>query len=368
MLGSVVCTRPFGDDLPLREDTDALVARPPDVMIATTGIGVRSWFAAAESWGLDDVLRDAIGSATIISRGPKAAAALVAAGLSDHQAEPTERLDGLVARLVDTGVRGKRIALQLYGEAAPQAVERLEGAGAEVVAVSVYRWTPTDDLAPAQHLLEQTLAAEVDAVTFTSAAAVRSFAAMAEVVGVGGDLRRVLSSTVVAACVGPITCETAAAIGFERRVAPDRGRLGLLVRSLSRLLHADHRHVQAGNREFVLHGASVWSPDGQIVLTALERTLLVALAARPGALVSRRALRSRVWSNNCSEGTVDTGISRLRRALRPLDLDVDAVSRRGWCLQARPGTCPLAPAEVPSVPAGAGPGGSHVLASRDVRR
>src|SRR5687767_8408796 len=59
-LAPVVSTRLLDDDGPLREATDALLARPPDLVIATTGIGIRSWFAAAESWGLDDALRHAL--------------------------------------------------------------------------------------------------------------------------------------------------------------------------------------------------------------------------------------------------------------------------------------------------------------------
>jgi uroporphyrinogen-III synthase len=341
LLGAVVCTRPFGDDRALRAGTDAVLARPPDIAVATTGIGIRSWFAAAESWGLDGSLRAALRSAQVVARGPKAAAALVAVGVPCHDEEPSERLDGLVARLVAAGIGGRRVALQLYGEEVPWAIAQLEGAGADTVAVPVYRWTEADDLGPAHRLLDALLAGQLDAVTFTSAAAVRSFALLAEGAGVGAQVRRALSSAVLAACVGPVTDAAAASVGFERRTSPARGRLGLLVRALSRELHDRHRHLHAHGREVVFHGASLWTPGDQVVLSDVERALLAVLTERPGAVISRAVLRQRVWGGACGDAAVDKGISRLRRALSPVGLSVDVVARRGWSVGATEARCPV---------------------------
>ena len=43
---------PLPDDDELREHTEALIDVPPDIVIATTGIGFRGWVAAADGWGL----------------------------------------------------------------------------------------------------------------------------------------------------------------------------------------------------------------------------------------------------------------------------------------------------------------------------
>jgi uroporphyrinogen-III synthase len=344
VLGPVVRTLPFGDDGPLREATESVLARPPDLLVATTGIGIRSWFGAAETWAIDRELRDALARARVVCRGPKARAALAAAGLATEFDEPSERLDRLVDALVDGGVRGARIALQLYGDEVSWAVDRLRAAGAEVVPVPVYRWTRPDDGAPARRLADEVLACHVDAVTFTSAAAVRAFAAVADELGPGaGDgLRLALSSSTLTACVGPITAEAAAAAGFERRCSPGRGRLGLLVRVLSADLHARHRHLAVGDRHLVVHGASVWvSPDEHVTLTSLEGRLLGVLAERPGVVVSRQTFRQRVWRGRGGDSAMDTGLSRLRRALRPVGLGVRVLPRRGWALAATEAPCPL---------------------------
>jgi uroporphyrinogen-III synthase len=344
VLGPVVRTLPFGDDRPLREATEALLARPPQLVIATTGIGIRSWFGAAESWGIDGELTRALDPARRVARGPKARAALAAVGLPSHADEPSERLDHLVGGLLARGVGGTRIALQLYGEALPGVIERLRGAGADVVAVPIYSWTAAEDLRPARRLVEDVVGGRVDAVTFTSSAAVRSFAALADDLGVGADLRDILSSRVLAACVGPITGEMAETVGFVHGCVPDRGRLGLLVRELSTELHGRHRHLRTADREVAVHGASVWSEGEHVLLTDLDRLLFAVFAAdRPGVVVSRRALRQRIWGQQCGESAIDSAVSRLRRVLQPVGLTIDTVHRRGWALGATAAPCPALP-------------------------
>ena len=62
------------------------------VVVANTGIGVRGWFAAAESWGVGDALRQALAGARILARGPKAAGAILTAGLPVEWRAPSETL------------------------------------------------------------------------------------------------------------------------------------------------------------------------------------------------------------------------------------------------------------------------------------
>jgi uroporphyrinogen-III synthase len=191
-----------------------------------------------------------------------------------------------------------------------------------------------------RRLLKELLAGQLDAVTFTSAAAVRTLADLAEDAAIGEGLRNALSSTALAACVGPVTAEVAAAAGFGRRCAPDRGRLGLMVRALADALHRRHRHLLVGDHEVVVHGGSVWAGDANVVLTDLERSLFALLAERPHAVVSRSTLRQRIWGPRSQESAIDSAVSRLRKVLRPVGCGVDAVQRRGWTLGATEADCP----------------------------
>ena len=47
--GPSIRTLPLDPERGLRAVTDDLIARPPRYVIANTGIGIRAWFAAAES-------------------------------------------------------------------------------------------------------------------------------------------------------------------------------------------------------------------------------------------------------------------------------------------------------------------------------
>ena len=49
---------PLVDDEELRHATESVVADPPDIVVATTGIGFRGWIEAADGWGLADDLID----------------------------------------------------------------------------------------------------------------------------------------------------------------------------------------------------------------------------------------------------------------------------------------------------------------------
>src|SRR5262249_5461062 len=149
-----------------------LVERPPSIVVASTGIGVRGWLEAAEGWGLVEPLRAALGHGYLIARGPKARGAIRAAGLVDQWSPDSECCEEILAHLRDRGVDGERIAVQLHGDDVPEFVAALRSAGAEVVDVCVYRWAPPADPTPLRRLVDLITARMVDAVTFTSAPAV----------------------------------------------------------------------------------------------------------------------------------------------------------------------------------------------------
>src|ERR1700744_3373601 len=69
------------DDDELRCNTEALIASPPDILIATTGVGFRCWLAASDGWQLGGQLTAAFSGARVVARGAKASGALRAAGL-----------------------------------------------------------------------------------------------------------------------------------------------------------------------------------------------------------------------------------------------------------------------------------------------
>ncbi|MGV7710898.1 uroporphyrinogen-III synthase, partial [Mycobacterium kansasii] len=78
--------------------------------------------------------------------------------------------------LLETGVDGKRIAVQLHGAADgwdpfPEFLGGLRDAGAEVVPIRVYRWKPVPLDGEFDQLVAGIARRQFDAVSFTSAPA-----------------------------------------------------------------------------------------------------------------------------------------------------------------------------------------------------
>ena len=72
---------PLSDDAELVAATREVLARPVDLVVATTGVGFRGWLEAADAWDLP--LVEHLRSARVLARGPKARGAIRGGGLVD---------------------------------------------------------------------------------------------------------------------------------------------------------------------------------------------------------------------------------------------------------------------------------------------
>ncbi len=329
--GPAIRTHPLGPGLDLRAATEALIADHPDFLVANTGIGIRSWFAAADAWGLGEHLHGALSRARIFARGPKASAEIHRAGLSVEAKAESERLEDTVALLPLAELTGRRVAFQRHGDASPEAIEPIAAAGASIVEVPVYRWTLPDDLRPCLRLAEATVAGRLHAVTFTSAPAVRNFFAITDDAGLGEAVRRRLNTDVIAACVGPVCGAAAIAERIEAPLVPERARLGPLVRTLSDALTERDVHCELGGLPVVLRGCAVAVGETSVVLTEREAALLRVLLQNSGTVCSKEALLRAVWGDASDDPhTVEVMIGRLRRRLGLTGAAIMSVPRRGY--------------------------------------
>jgi len=330
---------PLADDADLLAATKTLVGRPPDITVATTGIGFRGWVEAAEGWGLGSDLLEALGSGTLIARGPKARGAIRATGLMDAWSPESESSAEVLEHLLDEGVEGKRIAVQLHGEPLPDVVEALTMAGAEVVEVPVYRWEPPADIGPMDRLTDAVLAGGVDVLAFTSAPAAASLLRRADERGVRDDLLRLLRGTVLALCVGPVTAAPLEALDVPT-VQPHRSRLGAMVRRLEGEMPARARSLPVAGHWLELRGHAALV-DGRLrEVPPNGMTLLQTLARRPGRVVPRSELLAALPGKGNDEHAVETAIARLRAALGNPRL-VQTVVKRGYRLALDPAAGPV---------------------------
>jgi uroporphyrinogen-III synthase len=217
---------PLAEDPELKRSTETVLAAPVAFTAVTTGAGFRGWVDAANGWGLKADLLDALRSARIFARGPKAVGALRGLGLREDYAAPDESNAELFEALVDAGVEGERVAVQLHGGPLPEFTSRLTGA--EVVTVQPYRWLSPPNALPVFSLVHDILSAEVEALVFTSAPAAANFLTLA------GDRRDAVvdvlrHGAIKTFCVGPVTAAPLEAAGI-RTLQPERQRLGALVK------------------------------------------------------------------------------------------------------------------------------------------
>ena len=102
-------------DLMLVRETRQLIAARPEVVLITTGYGMRRWFEVADAAGLGGELTAVLEQAKIFARGPKAVGAVRAAGLMDVEATEADTTASLVDSMVAAGLTGRRLAIQLHG-------------------------------------------------------------------------------------------------------------------------------------------------------------------------------------------------------------------------------------------------------------
>jgi uroporphyrinogen-III synthase len=333
MHGPAIRTLPIGPEDDLQRVTDQLILDPPSVVIANTGIGMRAWFAAADAWGIGEALMGTLAEARIFARGPKASSAVHQSGLDVTARAESERMDELIDLVIASGVDGCRVAFQRHGEDSPDALLRLDAAGATVVEVPVYRWILPVDLDPARRLIEATVQRRVHAVTFTSAPAVRNLFLVANDLGLESELRDALRSDVIPVVVGPVCAQAAVDAGVDDLVVPDRFRIGPMVRSLTDALLARGRRATIAGQPVSLQGRILHLGNSEISLSEREAGLLAVLLDAAPRVVSRTDLLSGVWDSASDPHVVEVTVGRLRRRVPDLAEGIVAVPRRGYAVR-----------------------------------
>jgi uroporphyrinogen-III synthase len=334
--GPSIRTMPIVDTEAARAATETLLDAPPSVVIVNTAVGVRTWLSLADGWGIADDLLAAMGSAHVVARGPKAAGVLVAAGVDVSWRSPSSMLAEVVDHLLDHGVSGARVALQLDGSGdARHVISALERAGAQVVSVPTYRWTMPRDPVPALRLIDAVCAERMDAVTFTAAPAVRNLFTLADQEGLAESLRDAFNGPVLAMCVGPVCRAATTDWGVVAAREPETARLGTMVKALTDELERRRRVIVVDERDVEVQGSLVRANGTSVLLAGRDRELFDVLARRPGVVTPRTTMLAEVWGTRHTDAHVlEVAVGRLRRKLAPTRLTVEAVLRRGYRLAA----------------------------------
>ena len=318
------------------EEDDALIAQTlevisaePDVVLVSTGYGMRRWFDVADAAGLGAQLAAVLDRASVLARGPKALGAVRAAGLERVRATQHETTASMVDELL-AGPAPRCVAVQVHGLTDTRQLERLRSRQCRLVTVTPYRWVPPEVDGRVPRLIEAICARQVDAVTFTSPPGAAAVMAAAADAGRLDEVVAAFDGPVLAAAVGPVTAAALADAGVTAAV-PERYRLGALIRLVCDGLDARVIRMWFRDRPIELRGRAVAIGDEEILLGPTAVALLRRLAATDG-VVSKAEL-GRCLPDNPDEHAVEVAMSRLRAALGTPRL-VTTVVKRGYRLNA----------------------------------
>lgn len=320
------------DEVGLLAATKDVLAQPVDIFVATTGIGLKSWFAASERWGLQAELLAHLDKAEILARGPKSVGALRRFGLRELWAPESEAFEDVLGHLRGRDLNGLRIVVQEHGQSLSMAAHALRRLGADVTTVAVYRVEGADDPEPMFDLIEQIAERRVHAVTFTAAPAIAALMDAAGTTGHRDEVVTAFQADVIASCIGPVTAAAFEMWGVPS-IYPERFRLAAMVKQLELELpsRATGTSLEVAGHTLLLHGDDVLLDGVEIKLSPAPYAVLAALLVNPGTVVSRRDLLTSLPSGTAgSEHAVEMAVARLRAAIGTRC--IQTVVKRGYRL------------------------------------
>jgi uroporphyrinogen III methyltransferase/synthase len=179
-----------------------------DWIVFTSVNGVSRFFERLFGSGRD--VR-AMGHLRTAAIGPATAERLKSFGLVSDLVPEHYRAEAVIAAFRGQDIGGRSILLPRAQEARLVLPEELAAMGAIVRDVAAYKTEPA--AGERQALIERLEARSVDLITFTSSSTVKNFKALLPEARFGE-----LIAGTAAACIGPVTADTARRLGFDVRI------------------------------------------------------------------------------------------------------------------------------------------------------
>jgi uroporphyrinogen III methyltransferase/synthase len=179
-----------------------------DWIVFTSVNGVSRFFGRLFGAGRD--VR-ALGHVRTAAIGPATAERMKSFGLTSDLMPADYRAEAIVAAFRGCDLRGRSVLLPRAQEARLVLPTELAAMGAVVTEVAAYKTEPAAGERSA--LIERLTARTLDLITFTSSSTVKNFKALLPEARFAE-----LTAGVGAACIGPITADTARQLGFDVRI------------------------------------------------------------------------------------------------------------------------------------------------------
>jgi uroporphyrinogen-III synthase len=204
-----------------------------DMVVFTTGVGVKALASAVETICSKEELARHLNEVAVVARGPKPVAALRELGVRASLIVPEPNTWRDLLTLLDRSkdafpIDGRRVAVQEYGVTNPELSAGLADRGAIVSLVNVYQWALPEDLAPLEQSIESTIRGEVHVLLVASSVQIRHLFEVAERMQKAAALHQALSRVVIAS-IGPLTSEELRGRRLNVDIECSHPKMGFLV-------------------------------------------------------------------------------------------------------------------------------------------
>lgn len=225
-----------GSDAPVIEFAQALMAGAFDLVIFTTGVGVRALIKTVAEHLDREKFLNALRSVKIAARGPKSSSALREAGIPITVIAPEPFTWRVLVEAMEENfggdLHGMNIAVQEYGTSNPELLTVLAEKSVSITRVLVYQWALPEDVQPLREAVIALAHGHVDVVLFMNAGQVAHLFLMAERMGYTDALYEGFRSTVIGS-IGPSTTEGLSMYRLSPDFEPSQSKMGFLIKEIA---------------------------------------------------------------------------------------------------------------------------------------
>ncbi len=303
---------PMSSDGPVIEFAEALIGGAFDLVIFTTGVGVRTLIKTVSEHMDREKFLAALRAVKIAARGPKSSAALREASIPIAVISPEPfTWRALVQAMEDrfgSGLTGMNIAVQEYGTSNPELLTALAEKSVSITRVLVYQWALPEDVQPLREAVIALAHGHVDVVLFMNAGQVAHLFLMADRMGYTEALYEGFRSTVIGS-IGPSTTEGLSTYRLTPDFEPSQSKMGFLIKEISenaeKLLKqkraAASLHVSNGIARPISPLLTSDSPSAQAATPAISGVdFLHEIGSRMAASDSLHTVLNRIVDFACS--------------------------------------------------------------------
>ncbi len=221
---------------PVLDFAEALLRGAFDLVIFTTGVGVKALVKTVSEHMDREAFLTALRSVKIAARGPKSSSALRELGIPIAVVAPDpftwRSLMAALEAKYGPSLSGMNIAIQEYGTSNPELLTALAERSISITRLPVYQWALPEDIQPLREAVIALAHGHVDIVIFMNAAQVAHLFLMADRMGYSDALYEGFRSTVVGS-IGPSTTEGLNAYGIAPDYQPTQSKMGFLIKELA---------------------------------------------------------------------------------------------------------------------------------------